>query len=76
MIRVFLIDVRNTVVFTVGFIAGCLILGLGMAILLDQRLKEKCFRGIFRFQCRSRSLLQVCLELVDESGDRGSLDGS
>jgi len=46
----FLIDVRNTAVFTVGFIAGCLILGLGMAILLDQRLKgEAIFRGIFLF---------------------------
>jgi glucose/mannose transport system permease protein len=46
----FLIDVRNTAVFTVGFIAGCLILGLGMAILLDQRLKgEALFRGIFLF---------------------------
>jgi len=44
----FVIDVRNTVMFTVGFIAGCLILGLGMAILLDQRLKgEAVFRGIF-----------------------------
>ncbi len=46
----FLIDVRNTVVFTVGFIAGCLILGLGLAILLDQKLKgEALFRGIFLF---------------------------
>jgi glucose/mannose transport system permease protein len=46
----FLIDVRNTAVFTVGFILGCLILGLGMAILLDQRLKgEALFRGIFLF---------------------------
>jgi glucose/mannose transport system permease protein len=44
----FVIDVRNTVIFTVGFILGCLILGLGMAILLDQRLKgEAIFRGIF-----------------------------
>jgi len=34
--------------FTVGFIAGCLILGLGLAILLDQKLKgEAIFRGIF-----------------------------
>jgi ABC-type sugar transport system permease subunit len=32
----FLIDIRNTAVFTVGFILGCLILGLGLAILLDQ----------------------------------------
>ena len=30
----FLIDIRNTAVFTVGFILGCLVLGLGMAILL------------------------------------------
>jgi glucose/mannose transport system permease protein len=46
----FLIDVRNTGVFTVGFILGCLIIGLGLAILLDQRLKgEALFRGIFLF---------------------------
>ncbi len=46
----FVIDVRNTGMFTVGFILGCLILGLGLAILLDQRLKgEALFRGIFIF---------------------------
>jgi glucose/mannose transport system permease protein len=46
----FLIDVRNTAVFTVGFILGCLLLGLGMAILLDQKLKgESLFRSIFLF---------------------------
>ena len=46
----FLIDVRNTAVFTVGFILGCLLLGLGLAILLDQKLKgESLFRGIFLF---------------------------
>jgi glucose/mannose transport system permease protein len=45
-----MIDVRNTALFTVGFILGCLILGLGLAILLDQRLKgEALFRGIFIF---------------------------
>ena len=44
----FVIDIRNTVMFTVGFILGCLVLGLGLAILLDQRLKgEAIFRGIF-----------------------------
>ena len=44
------IDVRNTGMFTVGFILGCLILGLGLAILLDQHLKgETLFRGIFLF---------------------------
>ena len=46
----FMIDIRNTAVFTVGFIAGCLILGLGLAVLLDQKLKgEALFRGIFLF---------------------------
>jgi glucose/mannose transport system permease protein len=46
----FAIDVRNTGVFTVGFILGCLIIGLGLAVLLDQRLKgEAIFRGIFLF---------------------------
>jgi glucose/mannose transport system permease protein len=46
----FLIDVRNTGMFTVGFIILCLVLGLGMAILLDQKLKgEALFRGIFLF---------------------------
>src|SRR5215208_252763 len=46
----FLIDVRNTAVFTVGFILGCLFLGLGLAILLDQKLKgESLFRSIFLF---------------------------
>lgn len=46
----FVIDIRNTAMFTVGFILGCLILGLGMAILLDQKLKgEPIFRGIFLF---------------------------
>jgi len=46
----FRIDIRNTVVFTIGFIAICLVLGLGLAILLDQKLKgEALFRGIFLF---------------------------
>ncbi len=46
----FLWDVENTGVFTVGFIIGCLVIGLALAILLDQRLKgEAVFRGIFLF---------------------------
>ena len=46
----FLIDIRNTAVFTVGFILGCLLLGLGLAILLDQKLKgENLFRSVFLF---------------------------
>src|SRR5512146_1511180 len=43
-------DLQDTGIFTVGFILGCLIIGLGLAILLDQRLKgEAIFRGIFLF---------------------------
>lgn len=46
----FRIDVVNTVFFTVMFIAVCLILGLGLAILLDQRVRgESIFRTIFLF---------------------------
>lgn len=46
----FMIDVRNTVVFTVGFLIGSITIGLGLAILLDQKLKgEAIFRGIFLF---------------------------
>jgi glucose/mannose transport system permease protein len=46
----FVIDVRNTVMFTILFILGCLVIGLGLAILLDQRLKgEPLFRAIFLF---------------------------
>ncbi|HTP01457.1 MAG TPA: sugar ABC transporter permease [Anaerolineales bacterium] len=43
-------DIQNTAIFTVGFILGCLLIGLGLAILLDQRLRgEALFRGIFLF---------------------------
>jgi len=46
----FHIDIRNTIVFTVLFVGGCLVLGLGMAILLDQGLRgEGFFRSLFLF---------------------------
>jgi glucose/mannose transport system permease protein len=46
----FMIDVRNTVVFTIGFLVGCILIGLGLAILLDQKLRgESIFRGVFLF---------------------------
>jgi glucose/mannose transport system permease protein len=46
----FQVDLRNTVVFTITFIVGCLTLGLLLAILLDQKVKgEALFRGIFLF---------------------------
>ncbi len=46
----FLISMRNTVNFTVLFLAACLILGLILALLLDQKVKgEAVFRSIFLF---------------------------
>ena len=46
----FLADLRNTVTFTLLFLGACLILGLFLAILLDQRVKgEGIFRSIFLF---------------------------
>jgi glucose/mannose transport system permease protein len=46
----FRIDMVNTIFFTVLFIAICLGLGMGLAILLDQKIKgEAIFRTIFLF---------------------------
>ncbi|MCI0397231.1 MAG: sugar ABC transporter permease [Chloroflexi bacterium] len=46
----FRIDVRNTLIFTTLFVGGCLLLGLVMAILLDQQLRgEGFFRSLFLF---------------------------
>ncbi|MCA9956752.1 MAG: sugar ABC transporter permease [Anaerolineales bacterium] len=46
----FQIDIRNTIVFTVLFVGGSLLLGLGLAILLDQGLRgEAFFRSLFLF---------------------------
>jgi len=48
--RRFAIDVRNTAIFTVLFLAASLSIGLYLAVLLDQRLKgENLFRSIFLF---------------------------
>lgn len=46
----FHIDVRNTVIFTTLFVGGCLLLGIILAILLDQGLRgEAYFRSLFLF---------------------------
>ena len=48
--RRFMIDVRNTAIFTVLFLVTSLTIGLILAILLDQRLRaENFFRSIFLF---------------------------
>jgi len=46
----FQIDLRNTLVFTVTFLLGCLGLGLLLAVLLDQRVRgEGFFRNVYLF---------------------------
>ncbi|MEW5869384.1 MAG: sugar ABC transporter permease [Chloroflexota bacterium] len=46
----FHVDIRNTVVFTVVFVGGSLLLGLALAIMLDQNLPgEGFFRSLFLF---------------------------
>lgn len=46
----FQIDIKNTLIFTLVFVLGCLIIGLLSALLLDQGLKgEGFFRSLFIF---------------------------
>jgi len=46
----FQIDLRNTLIFTAAFLAGCLGLGLLLAVLLDQKVRgEAVFRNIYLF---------------------------
>lgn len=46
----FMIDIRNTVIFTVFFVTGCILIGLFLAICLDQGLRgEAFFRNVFLF---------------------------
>ncbi len=46
----FLLDLRNTVSFTILFLIACIVLGFLLAVLLDQRVKgEGIFRSIFLF---------------------------
>jgi glucose/mannose transport system permease protein len=46
----FMVDIRNTVLFTVPFVLGSLVLGLLSALLVDQELKgEGFFRSLFLF---------------------------
>ncbi len=46
----FHIDIRNTLIFTVVFVFGCLFIGLGLAILLDRGIRgEGFYRSLFLF---------------------------
>lgn len=43
-------DIANTVLFTIAFLVSCITVGLGLAILLDQKVRgEAIFRNIFLF---------------------------
>jgi len=54
----FQIDLRNTGLFTIFFIAACLVLGLILAVLLDQRPRgETLFRNIFLFPLAISSIV-------------------
>jgi glucose/mannose transport system permease protein len=54
----FQIDLRNTGIFTVLFIAACLTVGLILAVLLDQRPRgETLFRNIFLFPMAVSSIV-------------------
>jgi glucose/mannose transport system permease protein len=46
----FLTDLTNNAVFTVGFLVGCLVLGMVLAMLLDQQIAgETFFRNVYLF---------------------------
>ncbi|HAY85272.1 MAG TPA: sugar ABC transporter permease [Chloroflexi bacterium] len=46
----FHVDVRNTLIFTLVFVVGCVLLGFFLAVILDQGLKgEGFFRSLFLF---------------------------
>jgi glucose/mannose transport system permease protein len=46
----FMVDIRNTVIFTLVFVAGSIVLGFFLAFILDQGLKgEAFFRTLFLF---------------------------
>jgi glucose/mannose transport system permease protein len=46
----FQIDLRNTLVFTTTFLLACIVIGLGLAVFLDQGIRgEPLFRSIFLF---------------------------
>jgi len=46
----FLADLRNNAIFTAAFLAACIVIGLALAIFLDQHLKgEVFFRNVFLY---------------------------
>jgi glucose/mannose transport system permease protein len=48
--RRFHIDITNTIIFTIVFVLGCLLIGLGLALLLDKGIRlEGFYRSLFLF---------------------------
>ncbi|MEA2572873.1 MAG: glucose/mannose transport system permease protein, partial [Chloroflexia bacterium] len=46
----FLTDLRNNAIFTFAFLVACIVLGMGLAILLDRKVRgESLFRNVFLF---------------------------
>ena len=46
----FITDIRNNAIFTVAFLGACVVLGIFLAILIDQRIKaEGFFRNVFLY---------------------------
>ncbi|MGA7730102.1 MAG: sugar ABC transporter permease [Chloroflexia bacterium] len=46
----FITDIRNNAIFTVAFLVACILLGITLAIIIDQRIKaEGFFRNVFLY---------------------------
>lgn len=70
-------DIRNTIVFTVLFLVGCLGVGLLLAVLLDAKIKgESIFRAIFLFpMALSFVVTGTVWQWLFAPGERGSASG-
>jgi glucose/mannose transport system permease protein len=74
----FMIDIRNTVIFTLVFVIGSLTIGLGLAILLDQKLPgEAFFRSLFLFPMAISFIVTgvVWRWLMNPAGEAGRVSG-
>lgn len=70
-------DIRNTLIFTVLFLAGCLGIGLLLAVLLDLKVKgEGIFRAIFLFpMALSFVVTGTVWQWIFAPGERGNPAG-
>jgi glucose/mannose transport system permease protein len=70
-------DLRNVLVFTILFIIGCLVIGMFLALMIDQRIKaESLFRSIFIFPMAISFIVTgVVWQWVLNPGQQGSPSG-